>query len=199
MDERIDREAPAMTADQSLDGPVLSADVLVDGEPQTYERLAALHDGARVITSDHGVELTRYDDIAAATKRRDVHSMEPHTAVAIANALGAGRPLIPLMLDGDEHTKYRKLLDPYFAPRRIAGLEPVVRDLAESLIDGFAADGAVELYEAFCEPLPSQMFLRLLGLPIEDAPFLMWVKDGPIRPVDEEHRATAGPKLLEYL
>ena len=25
------------------------------------------------------------------------------------------------------------------------------------------------------------------------------VKDGPIRPTSEEHRATAGPKLLEYL
>jgi cytochrome P450 len=188
-----------MTADQSMDVPIVDADVLVDGEAQTYERVAAIHDGAHVATSDHGVELIRYDDIAAATKRRDVHSMEPDAAAAVANALGAGRPLIPLMLDGDEHTKYRKLIDPLFAPKQIAGLEPVVRDLAESLIDGFAADGVVDFYEAFCEPLPSQMFLRLLGLPVEDAPFLMWVKDGPIRPVDEEHRTTAGPKLLEYL
>ena len=30
-------------------------------------------------------------------------------------------------------------------------------------------------------------------------PFLLWVKDGIIRPTDDEHRTTAGPKLIEYL
>ena len=114
-------------------------------------------------------------------------------------ALGAGRPLIPFMLDGDQHTKYRKLLDPLFAPKQVARLEPVVRDLAESLIDAFATDGEVDFYAAFCEPLPSQIFLSLLGLPLDDLPFLLWVKDGIIRPADDEHRTTAGPKLIEYL
>jgi len=173
--------------------------LLVDGEAQTYERIATVHGEPRDRRSANGISLTRYDDIATVTKRRDVHSMDPDAIGAIANALGAGRPLIPLMLDGDDHTKYRKLLDPLFAPKQIALLEPIVRDLAESLIDAFASDGEVDFYEAFCEPLPSQIFLRQLGLPLEDAPFLMWVKDGPIRPTDEEHRTTAGPKLFEYL
>jgi cytochrome P450 len=48
-------------------------------------------------------------------------------------------------------------------------------------------------------PLPSQIFLRQLGLPLEDVGFLIWVKDGIIRPADEEHRSTASPKLIEYL
>jgi cytochrome P450 len=178
---------------------VADAGLLVDGEAQTYERIASVHGQPRDRGGANGISLTRYDDIATVTKRRDVHSMDPDAIGAIANALGAGRPLIPLMLDGDDHTKYRKLLDPLFAPKQIARLEPMVRELAESLIDKFAADGEVDFYEAFCEPLPSQIFLRQLGLPLEDAPFLMWVKDGPIRPTDEEHRTTAGPKLLEYL
>jgi cytochrome P450 len=178
---------------------VLQSDALVEGEPQTYERIATIHDGPRVVRRLGGIELTRYDDITAVTKRRDVHSMDPDAIGAIAMALGAGRPLIPLMLDGEEHTKYRKLLDPLFAPKQMARIEPAVRELAGSLVDGFVADGRVDFYAAFCEPLPSQIFLRLLGLPLEDAPFLMWVKDGPIRPTSEEHRTTAGPKLLEYL
>jgi cytochrome P450 len=143
--------------------------------------------------------LTRFDDVVAVTKRRDVHSMDPDTAVVVALALGAGRPLIPLMLDGEQHTRYRKLLDPLFAPKQVARLEPVVRNLAEALVDGFAADGHVDLTPAFCEPLPSQIFLRQLGLPLDDVPFLLWVKDGIIRPTDDEHRTTAGPKLIEYL
>lgn len=173
--------------------------VFVDGVVDTHQRVAALHHGPRVVRRGGAVELTRFEDVVAVTKRRDVHSMDPDTAAVVALALGAGRPLIPLMLDGEEHTRYRRLLDPLFAPKRVATLEPTVRDLAHRLIDGFAGDGQVDLYAAFCEPLPSQIFLRLLGLPLEDAPFLMWVRDGVIRPADDEHRRSAGPKLLEYL
>jgi cytochrome P450 len=171
----------------------------VDGVADTYERVAAIHRQPRIERHEQVVELTRFDDVVTATKRRDVHSMEPETAAVLGTVLGAGRPLIPLMLDGEDHTKYRKLLDPLFAPRHVARLEPVIRDLCDTLIDAFAADGTVEFYRAFCEPLPSQIFLMQLGLPLDDVRFLMWVKDGIIRPTDQEHQQSAGPKLIEYL
>ncbi|HEY7106086.1 MAG TPA: cytochrome P450 [Acidimicrobiia bacterium] len=177
--------------------PVGDAEAFVDGVPDTYERVAAVTREA--VRLEHAVELTRYEDIAAVTKRRDVHSMDPDSVALAAMVLGAGRPLIPLMIDGDQHTKYRKLLDPLFAPKQVARLEPVIRDLANRLIDDFAGNGAVDFYEAFCVPLPSQIFLAQLGLPLEDAPFLLWVKDGIIRPTDEAHQRSAGPKLVAYL
>jgi cytochrome P450 len=174
------------------------AGAFVDGVADTYERLAAVPRDAP-IERDAGLDLTRYEDVVAVTKRRDVHSIDPDSAVLVAMALGAGRPLIPLMLDGEQHTKYRKLLDPLFAPKHVARLEPVIRNLSETLIDDFAAAGEVEFYRAFCEPLPSQIFLSQLGLPLDDVKFLLWVKDGIIRPVDDEHRTTAAPLLIEYL
>ncbi len=173
------------------------ADTFTDGIADIHERLAAIHRG--VTKSEGSLQLTRFDDVVAVNKRRDVHSIDPETVEFVAMVLGAGRPLIPLMLDGDEHTKYRKLLDPLFAPKQVARLEPVIRNLAETLIDAFAADGAVDFFAAFCEPLPSQIFLSQLGLPLDDVPFLLWVKNGIIRPTDEEHQKTAGPKLIEYL
>ena len=176
-----------------------TAGTFVEGVVDTYERVAAIHQGPPVTRRDNTVELTRFEDVLEVTKRRDVHSMDPETAAVVALSLGAGRPLIPLMLDGETHTKYRKLLDPLFAPKQVARLEPVVRRLAERFIDGFAGDGSVDFYPAFCEPLPSQIFLSQLGLPLEDVPFLLWVKDGIIRPTDQEHLASAGPKLIEYL
>src|SRR5437588_7435487 len=111
---------------------------------------AALHElvasGARVVRDDDGrVTIRHLVDVLEVTKRRDVHSMNPDL-VELANAyMGAGRPLIPLMLDGDDHTKYRKLLDPLFAPKVVAQLAARVRALADELIDGFVADGRVEL------------------------------------------------------
>jgi cytochrome P450 len=180
-------------------GGVGAVDGMGDGVVDVYERIAALHGGSPVVRHEKRLTLTRYDDVVAVTRRRDVHSIDADSAVIVAMALGAGRPLIPLMLDGEEHTKYRKLLDPLFAPKHVARLEPIVRELAESLIDGFAANGEVEFYSAFCVPLPSQIFLSQLGLPLDDVPFLIWVKDGIIRPVDEDHLKAAGPKLIEYL
>ena len=95
--------------------------------------------------------------------------------------MGAGRPLIPLMLDGDAHTKYRKLLDPLFAPKVIARARAAVRALADELIDGFVADGKVEFFNAFCEPLPTEIFLTQLGLPLDDlaVPPLVQGRDHP--------------------
>ncbi len=148
---------------------------------------------------DGHVTLLHLDDVLEVTKRRDVHSMDPEMVELAGAYMGAGRPLIPLMLDGDAHTKYRKLLDPLFAPKVVAQLATRVRALADQLIDGFIADGRVELYNEFCEPLPSMVFLTLLGLPVDDLDFLLWFKNGIIRPTDDDHRVTANTKMIEYL
>ncbi len=170
------------------------------GVVDVFRDVARLHEGPPVVRrADGGAAVLTMDAVRAVTKRRDVHSMDPVSVEMISQVMGAGRPLIPLMLDGDEHTKYRRLLDPLFAPAKMRALESDIAELAHALIDDFAASGEVELFGAFCEPLPSQIFLRLLGLPASDLDFLLWFKNGIIRPDDEEHRAAASPKLIEYL
>ncbi len=78
-------------------------------------------------------------------------------------------------------------------------IEPRTRELCNDLIDGFIADGHVDLYAAYCDPLPSRIFLTLLGLPLDDIPFLQWFKDGIIRPVDADHNADASRKMVTYI
>jgi cytochrome P450 len=183
----------AMAAGTSAEGP------FVDGVVDIQADVHHLLDGPRVVRDEGGVTIMRMADVLAVTKRRDVHSMEPAMVELAGAYMGAGRPLIPLMLDGEAHTKYRKLLDPLFAPKVIAALEPRVRALAEELIGGFSADGKVEFFRAFCEPLPTKIFLTQLGLPLDDLPFLLWFKDGIIRPTDDEHRVSANTTMIEYL
>ena len=183
----------AMAAGTSAEGP------FVDGIVDIQSDVHHLLDGPRVVRDERGVTIMRMADVLAVTKRRDVHSMEPAMVELAGAYMGAGRPLIPLMLDGDAHTKYRKLLDPLFAPKVIAALEPRVRALSEELIEGFSGDGKVEFFRAFCEPLPTKIFLTQLGLPLDDLPFLLWFKDGIIRPTDDDHRVSANTKMIEYL
>jgi cytochrome P450 len=109
---------------------------------------------------DDFVVLLRMDDIRYVNKHHDVEQASKY--------LGSDRPAIPLGLDGEEHRKYRRLLDPVFTAKRVAPLAENVRVLANELIDGFIDDGEVLAHARWCEPLPSTIFLSILGLPLSD-------------------------------
>ena len=141
--------------------------------------------------SVHVVELRRRDLGAASTPR----CSRRRTSSNIGNDV----PLIPLSVDPPDHRKYRRLLDPEFSPTKMAALEPEARALVNEIIDGFADRGECEFHEDFATPLPSTIFLALVGLPQSDLPdFLRW-RDDTIRPEAstpeeaEQKRAGRGP------
>ena len=87
---------------------------------------------------EDSVLLTHHDEVMQALRGADLFSSDME-----AVALGNVRPLIPLQIDPPDHLKYRKLLDPLFAPREVAALETEVRRLTNELIDDFIAVGEV--------------------------------------------------------
>jgi cytochrome P450 len=119
--------------------------------------------------------------------------------------LGNDRPLIPLQIDPPEHKKYRVLLDPYFSPRAMAKREADVAKLVNELIDGFIERGECDFTADFAVPLPCTVFLRLVGLPLEDLDLFLAIKEGIIRGNGEttfekqqEARRKAGLDFYEY-
>ncbi len=96
--------------------------------------------------------------------------------------LGQSVPLIPLQVDPPDHRKYRRLLDPIFAPRRMNLLEPEITRLVNELIDGFVDKGGCEFATDFAIPLPSSVFLALVGLPLSHLESFLEMKDGILRP-----------------
>ncbi len=96
--------------------------------------------------------------------------------------MGNVRPMIPLQIDPPGQKKYRKVLDPLFAPRRMAPLEEPMTSLVDDLVDRFEARKEIDFAAEFSVPFPSQVFLTLMGLPLEDLGTLLAMKDGLIRP-----------------
>jgi cytochrome P450 len=94
----------------------------------------------------------------------------------------AWRPLIPIQYDPPEHKLYRRLFDPMFAPRAINPLVPTIQRLVNEHIDVFEARGECVLEEELGVPLPTKVFLTLMGLPLSDSAFLLELKDGVLRP-----------------
>src|SRR5215216_3153881 len=134
----------------------LKARASAEPQPMYVDRAAR----CPVIRNEDGsVQLLRMEDMLWVNRSRDVEQASKY--------LGSNRKAIPLGLDGPEHTKYRRLLDPVFTARRIAPLEGNVRELANSLIDSFIDDGEANVNAAWCQPLPSTIFISILGLPRE--------------------------------
>jgi cytochrome P450 len=73
-----------------------------------------------------------------------------------------------LYLDPPRHEQYRKLVNRAFTPRRVATLEPRIRQLTVELLDNIDPRRPVDLVDALCAPLPMLVIAELLGLPTED-------------------------------
>ena len=123
-----------------------------------------------------GATIARYEDVWFALRH-------PEVFTSASGTVGVGeQPLIPLELDPPVHTSYRRLLNPLFVPREIEKLEPEVRSAVRALIDEFAPRGSCDLHDELATPLPSNIFLALMGLPRSDLPqFLQW-RDDTMRP-----------------
>jgi cytochrome P450 len=77
--------------------------------------------------------------------------------------------VLPSSLDPPEHTTYRAPLNALFSPKVAMGLKEEIRGLAVDLIERVRSNGQCELMHEVTEPLPVQMFLKLFGLPVENA------------------------------
>jgi cytochrome P450 len=141
----------------------------------------------------HGVLLTKKEDIMTALRQPDVFSSNMD-AVDLKNK----RPMIPLQIDPPEHKKFRKLLDPIFAPRKMAALDEEVSALVNHLIDQFIDRGEVDFAKEFSVPFPSQVFLTLLGLPLEELDRFIAMKDGIIRPDHVTGKMYGSKEALDY-
>lgn len=101
---------------------------------------------------------------------------------AVDMPLGNVRPLIPLNIDPPQHSKYRKILDPLFAPKRMDALEHDVAARANHFIDAFVERGECNFTEEFAELFPSAVFLGLMGLPWDELRTLLRLRDGILHP-----------------
>ncbi len=77
---------------------------------------------------------------------------------------------IPINIDPPAHGIYRAPLQKVFSPRAILALKDGIRTLAGELIDEVKDKGGCEFMAAIAEPLPVQVFLKMLGLPLERLP-----------------------------
>jgi cytochrome P450 len=113
--------------------------------------------------------LSRHEDVLAAL--RDFELFSNRFGVSLdpgASHAGADATMSFLAMDPPRHTRMRALVSSVFTPRRVAGLEPHVRELARGYLDGFADAGSCDFIQDFAGRLPMDVVSEMIGVPPGD-------------------------------
>jgi cytochrome P450 len=105
--------------------------------------------------------LTKHDDVVAAASNPTTFITSVQNVVPKVAFTGR-RP--PLHLDPPEHTPYRRALAPLLSERRVAALEPVIRDICRKLLRPLVAKGGGDIVAEFSAPMPIATFANWMNL-----------------------------------
>jgi cytochrome P450 len=103
--------------------------------------------------------------------------------------------LNPMEFDPPDHAIYRRVLQPWFQPSVINHLDATIREGCESIIRPFADRGHCEFVGEFASKFPSQITLKLLGLPLDRVDAFLELEHDYLRGEVAEKIAAAGAIL----
>ncbi|MGY1438791.1 cytochrome P450 family protein [Streptomyces reniochalinae] len=141
------------------------------------------HDAARAALADD--RLSKNWDNAAPEAGADSVSSGYHMLIA----------------DPPDHTRLRKLVAREFTTRRIAALEPRIREITGELLDTHLAgrEGRADLVAALAFPLPITVICELLGVPgLDRDRFRAW-SDNALGIAPREEKTVHARALSGYL
>jgi cytochrome P450 len=101
-----------------------------------------------------GWTLFRHEDVTRALHDHETFSNAVSQHLSVPNGM-----------DPPEHTAYRRIIEPYFAPERMAAFEPVCRRIVVELVRGLPARGEVEFMADVARPFAEQVQCAFLGWP----------------------------------
>ena len=139
-----------------------------------YPMFARLRDEAPLY---HNAEydffaLSRFADV---TKALVDHNTFSSARGAILELIKANLDIPPGMLifeDPPIHDVHRKLLSRMFTPRRIAALEPMIRQFCAELLDPLVGSGRFDFVTDLGALMPMKVISMLLGIPEDDQVYI---------------------------
>ncbi len=118
--------------------------------------------------------LSRHADVMTVSKDSDTFC-SGRGILTFEIGVEYASPPTMMHTDPPEHTRYRKLVQPAFAPSRMRALEARVRARARELVEKCAPDDPFDFVEQVAVPFPLWIIGELLGIPESDwHDFYLW-------------------------
>lgn len=116
-------------------------------------------------------------------------------------AIKDSRPRSLFTSDGDEHTRYRRMLTKPFTYKRVDALRPVIQKSTDEHIDRILeGPKPVDLVDALALPIPTLMISEMLGVPYEDHEFFQkYASINVDRFATKEQAAEGRERLARYM
>ena len=166
---------PQAVSDDSVEFDPFSQEFF-DGAYETYRRL---RDEAPVYYNAKWDfwALSRYDDVAPATKDHETYSSAKGATLDMVKAHDDAIPVpkVIISMDPPEHQKMRKLVSNVFTPRAITSLESMVHEKVYERIDALDPS-SFDVVADFSALFPNDVITTMLGVPKEDRDQIrLWV------------------------
>jgi len=202
MNEAVSTQAPLCEIPAHVD-PALVVDFdymnpagIEEGD--VYKALGRLHDGPDIVWTP------RYGGHWVATRAEDIKWIQESWRIFSNTEKSPPRGSCPFMppitFDPPDHSRYRAVLNPYFAKRRIEeNYQPKSRAVIVDLIEGLKPQGACEFVSEFSFVAPLRIFWDFVDLPYaRREEFLTWGRHmaGYGTP---DQRVAAHQAITEYL
>ena len=134
-------------------------------DPKTYDDPWELYAWLR--SRPEALYRDEANDLWIAAKHAEVFHFS-REAETYCNRYGV-RPVIAgemslITLDGEEHTRQRRLINKGFTPGQVRKLIPHVRELSQQLCDEIRADDTIDFVEEFAIHIPLIIISEMLGL-----------------------------------
>ncbi|MCB1474767.1 MAG: cytochrome P450 [Rhodobiaceae bacterium] len=113
---------------------------------------------------------------------------------------GTERPSF-IRQDPPDHTKLRRMLTKEFTHHKIQSLRSMIEQIVDDLIeDMLSGRRPVDFVEAFALPLPTQVIMKMLGIPHSDSEFFVERSTTKVRiDVDPQDAIQAGVDMRNFM
>jgi cytochrome P450 len=148
---------------------------------EAHRRLGAARQLSPIAMGAHGLEILSYE--LARTALRDNRLCVPEglgleTQGITSGAIWDRASSLLLSINGEDHSRLRRLVSKAFTPRAVGRLDTVITDIITRLVDPLVHVGRCEIVEDIARPYPVPVIAELLGAPSEDSKlFSEWADD----------------------
>ena len=113
--------------------------------------------------------LSRFQDVFDSARDPATYSSAQGLTFSYGERERLGLDVSPIvMMDPPEHTTFRRIVAKGFTPRKVATIEPQIRDFVIERVERVRSSGETDIVAELFKPLPSLVVAHYLGVPTED-------------------------------